>query len=165
MFDACKVKCLLRLALLGSGAGGGEAFEVAELPFAVRERLVREELLGGVVDAHRHHLVLEEAEEALVDRHRVLPSRHRDLVRLAQGQLQSAHVQLVLSVRKHALNKNEKSRRPPEGFSVVNTMPSFYGSSCANNVKGALNTPETLPLFSPCVHLPTFSHCSPLGPC
>eukprot|EP00959_Pyramimonas_sp_CCMP1952_P287774 6018298-Pyramimonas_sp.AAC.1 len=26
---------------------------------------------------------------------------------------------------------------------------SFYGSSCANDGKDALNTPETLPLFSP----------------
>eukprot|EP00959_Pyramimonas_sp_CCMP1952_P413823 8670736-Pyramimonas_sp.AAC.1 len=44
-------------------------------------------------------------------------------------------------------------------------MTSFYGSCCGNNNKGALSTPETLLLFSPCVQFPTFSHCSPLlGP-
>eukprot|EP00959_Pyramimonas_sp_CCMP1952_P403387 8452238-Pyramimonas_sp.AAC.1 len=41
---------------------------------------------------------------------------------------------------------------------IVNKITSFYGSSCANNNgKGALNTPENLPLFSPCVRFPTFS--------
>eukprot|EP00976_Prorocentrum_cordatum_P106455 1194453-Prorocentrum_minimum.AAC.1 len=35
-------------------------------------------------------------------------------------------------------------------------ITSFYGSSCANNGKGALNTPETLPLFSQCI-----LHCIP----
>eukprot|EP00959_Pyramimonas_sp_CCMP1952_P438975 9190091-Pyramimonas_sp.AAC.2 len=29
-----------------------------------------------------------------------------------------------------------------------NHITSFYGSSCANNGEGALNTPEPLPLFS-----------------
>eukprot|EP00959_Pyramimonas_sp_CCMP1952_P413723 8668755-Pyramimonas_sp.AAC.1 len=44
-------------------------------------------------------------------------------------------------------------------------MTSFYGSSCADNGKGALDTPETLPLFTPCVQFPTFSHRSPtFGP-
>eukprot|EP00976_Prorocentrum_cordatum_P093753 1189521-Prorocentrum_minimum.AAC.2 len=34
----------------------------------------------------------------------------------------------------------------------LNDITSFYGSSCANNSKGALNTPETLPLrVSQCV--------------
>eukprot|EP00976_Prorocentrum_cordatum_P011838 238493-Prorocentrum_minimum.AAC.1 len=32
---------------------------------------------------------------------------------------------------------------------VINST-TCYGSSCANNGKAALNTPETLPLFSPC---------------
>ena len=48
---------------------------------------------------------------------------------------------------------------------ILRNITSFYGSSCANNGKGALNTQEALPLFSPCVQFPTFSHCSPsLGP-
>eukprot|EP00976_Prorocentrum_cordatum_P081227 1184303-Prorocentrum_minimum.AAC.1 len=34
--------------------------------------------------------------------------------------------------------------------SAIN-ISSFYGSSCANNSKGALNTPETLPLLSTCI--------------
>eukprot|EP00976_Prorocentrum_cordatum_P078094 1182959-Prorocentrum_minimum.AAC.4 len=36
-------------------------------------------------------------------------------------------------------------------------ITSFYGSSCAKNGKDALNTPETLPLFSSCVQFPIFS--------
>eukprot|EP00976_Prorocentrum_cordatum_P100338 1192192-Prorocentrum_minimum.AAC.2 len=36
-----------------------------------------------------------------------------------------------------------------------NKITSFYGSSCAKNGKGALNTPDARPLFSPpCVRLP-----------
>eukprot|EP00959_Pyramimonas_sp_CCMP1952_P373308 7817795-Pyramimonas_sp.AAC.1 len=30
-------------------------------------------------------------------------------------------------------------------LNIHNNITSFYGSSCANNGKGALNTPETLP--------------------
>eukprot|EP00976_Prorocentrum_cordatum_P106419 1194445-Prorocentrum_minimum.AAC.2 len=56
-------------------------------------------------------------------------------------------------------------RKPATNRGNNNDTTSFYGSSCANNGKGALNTPETLPLLSPCcVQFPTFSHCSPLGP-
>eukprot|EP00959_Pyramimonas_sp_CCMP1952_P293471 6137723-Pyramimonas_sp.AAC.2 len=33
----------------------------------------------------------------------------------------------------------------------------FTGPPCANNGEGALNTPEALPLFSPCVQFPAFS--------
>ena len=29
---------------------------------------------------------------------------------------------------------------------MTDNITSFYGSSCANNGKGALNTPETLPI-------------------
>eukprot|EP00976_Prorocentrum_cordatum_P085564 1186149-Prorocentrum_minimum.AAC.5 len=41
---------------------------------------------------------------------------------------------------------------------ALDNITPFYGPSCANNGKDALNTPETLPRFSPCVQLPTFSH-------
>eukprot|EP00976_Prorocentrum_cordatum_P093531 1189411-Prorocentrum_minimum.AAC.1 len=40
-------------------------------------------------------------------------------------------------------------------------ITSFYGSSCANNGKDALNTPKTLPLFSTRVEFPTSL---PFGP-
>eukprot|EP00959_Pyramimonas_sp_CCMP1952_P192399 4023121-Pyramimonas_sp.AAC.1 len=54
------------------------------------------------------------------------------------------------------------SQGPKSGDLYSNTTL-FYGSSCANIGKGALSTPETLPLFSPCVKFPTFFHCSPLS--
>eukprot|EP00959_Pyramimonas_sp_CCMP1952_P101373 2120625-Pyramimonas_sp.AAC.1 len=43
---------------------------------------------------------------------------------------------------------------------ISNPITLFHGSSCANNDKGALNTPESLPLFSTCVHFPNFARCS-----
>eukprot|EP00976_Prorocentrum_cordatum_P048564 980177-Prorocentrum_minimum.AAC.1 len=58
-----------------------------------------------------------------------------------------------------------------EGLVVTNNNLTLFhficlnGSSCASNGKSAHNTPETLPLFSPCVEFPPFSHFSLLGPC
>eukprot|EP00976_Prorocentrum_cordatum_P056651 1142598-Prorocentrum_minimum.AAC.2 len=55
--------------------------------------------------------------------------------------------------------------RPGNMLLLRNNITSCYRSSCANSGEGALNTQATLPLFSRCVQFPTFSRCSPLGPC
>eukprot|EP00959_Pyramimonas_sp_CCMP1952_P365172 7646891-Pyramimonas_sp.AAC.1 len=45
--------------------------------------------------------------------------------------------------------------RPLCALCAYNNITLLYGSSCTNNGNGALSTPETLPLFSPCVQFPT----------
>eukprot|EP00976_Prorocentrum_cordatum_P065907 1178095-Prorocentrum_minimum.AAC.2 len=52
------------------------------------------------------------------------------------------------------------------GPTTLSGVTAFYGSSCANNGKGALNTPETLPLFLTLCPAPHFLPLlSPFGPC
>eukprot|EP00959_Pyramimonas_sp_CCMP1952_P158360 3311837-Pyramimonas_sp.AAC.1 len=85
--------------------------------------------------------------------------------------LASSFVALVVSALasgRHTFREKKKKRtrgvyrRAPRRHQTT----SCYGSSCANNGKGALNTPETLPLFSPPCPVPRWgSRYSPLfGP-
>eukprot|EP00976_Prorocentrum_cordatum_P066183 1178207-Prorocentrum_minimum.AAC.2 len=94
--------------------------------------------------------------------------------------LAGSMVPLVIILIKHlpvpgalsALGEQSLHQVPSAGY--ANREPCVDGDAIwirigrrtrnANSGKGALTTPEQT-LFSPCVQFPTFSHCSPLGPC